>query len=55
MTKEQSTNILCFIAQEFVSPLCFIENEETKALYNKLSGEKFNELCELVRSAITEG
>ena len=47
MTEEQCTEILCFVAQEIISPLA-CEERTGKELFVEWSGERFNELCKKV-------
>lgn len=47
MTRNEADIILSYIAQNFISPLCFDERE-AKDIYLEYSGEKFNELVSLV-------
>ena len=55
MTKHEREEILCYIAQEFVSPL-FHEGKEMTAeeIWLEWSGNKFNSLCEFVSQFVTE-
>ena len=53
MTKEEATEILCYIAQEIVSPLAFDERP-AKEVWLELSGAKFNELCAFVSQFVKE-
>ena len=53
MTKEEATEILCYIAQEIVSPLAFDERP-AKEVWLELSGKKFNDLCAFVSKFVKE-
>ena len=47
MTKNEREEILCYIAQEIISPLAFDERP-AKEVWLELIGEKFNSLCKFV-------
>lgn len=47
MTRKEADTILSHIAQNFISPLCF-DKREAKDIYLEYSGEKFNELVDVV-------
>lgn len=53
MTKDEREEILCYIAQEIISPLAFDERP-AREVWLELSGEKFNSLCEFVSQFVTE-
>ena len=53
MTKNEREEILCYIAQEIISPLVFDE-PPAKEVWLELSGEKFNELCVFVSQFVKE-
>ena len=55
MTKHEREEILCHVAQEFISPL-FHEGQKMTAeeIWLEWSGNKFNELCEFVSQFVTE-
>jgi hypothetical protein len=53
MTKEEREEILCYIAQEIISPLAFDERPARK-VWLELSGQKFNSLCEFVSQFVKE-
>ena len=48
-----ATEILCYIAQEIISPLAF-DNRKASKVYLELSGEKFNELCKFVHKVLED-
>lgn len=55
MTKNEREEILCYIAQEFVSPLFHEAKEKTgKEIWLEWSGTKFNELCAFVSKFVNE-
>lgn len=47
MTKEQKDEILCYVAQEILSPLATDDRTASEA-WKELIGEPFNKLCRLV-------
>ena len=51
MTKEQADKILCYVAQELISPLAFDERPAKEA-WNDLIGEKFSKLCVLINEVV---
>lgn len=53
MTKEEAMDILCYVAQEIISPLAF-DKRSAKEVWLELSGEKFNKLCEFVNGKVKE-
>ena len=53
MTKNEREEILCYIAQEIISPLAFDERP-AKEVWLELSGGKFNKLCVFVSQFVTE-
>lgn len=53
MTKNEREEILCYIAQEVISPLAFDERPASE-VWLELSGEKFNSLCEFVSQFVEE-
>lgn len=57
MTKNEKDEILCYIAQNFVSTVYHkgVKQQKTaKEIYLEWSGKKFNELCEFVSQFVTE-
>ena len=48
-----ATEILCYIAQNIISPLAF-DNRKASKVYLELSGEKFNELCKFVHKVLED-
>jgi hypothetical protein len=53
MTKNEREEILCYIAQEIISPLAFDERP-AKEVWLELSGKKFNKLCVFVSQFVEE-
>ena len=53
MTNEEATDILCYVAQNMISPLCF-DKGTVKEAYLRLSGTEFNNLVKFVRDMITD-
>jgi hypothetical protein len=53
MTKEEREEILCYVAQEIISPLAF-DKRPAEEVWLELSGEKFNSLCEFVSQFVEE-
>lgn len=54
MTKDEREEVLCYIAQEIISPLAFDERPASE-VWLELSGKKFNSLCEFVSQFVREG
>ena len=53
MTRAEADKILCYLAQEWVSPLCFADESKTVAdVYDELSSTKFSEVCRLINDMI---
>ena len=53
MTKNEREKILCYIAQEIISPLAFDERP-AKEVWLELSGKKFNSLCKFVSQCVKD-
>ena len=53
MTKEEATDILCYVAQEIISPLAFNEKIGSE-IWEELTSEKFNKLCKFVHGMVKE-
>lgn len=51
MTKEEATDILCYVAQEIISPLAFNEKIGNE-IWEELTSEKFNKLCRFVNGMV---
>lgn len=47
ITHDEAQEILCYIAQNIISPLAFDERP-AREVWLELSGHKFNDLCEFV-------
>lgn len=53
MTKNEREEILCYIAQEIISPLAFDERP-AKEVWLELSKEKFNSLCKFMSQFVKD-
>lgn len=53
MTKQEATEILCYVAQEIISPLAFNEKIGSE-IWEELASEKFSKLCKFVNGKVTE-
>lgn len=53
MTKEERDEIGSYVAQNFISPLCF-SKESTKDIYLKMSGTKFSEFIAFLNNMVKE-
>lgn len=53
MTRKEAEDILCYVAQNIISPLAFDETP-AKEVWLKLSGDDFNKLCEFTYNMIEE-
>jgi hypothetical protein len=53
MTKQEATDILCYVAQEIISPLAF-DKRVCEEVWGELTSEKFNKLCRFVNGKVTE-
>lgn len=53
MTKQEATDILCYVAQEIISPLAFDERLGGD-IWEELTSEKFSKLCEFVNGKVKE-
>lgn len=53
MTREERDEIASYVAQNFISPLCFSE-ESTKENYLRMSGKEFNKFIEFLNNMIKE-
>ena len=47
MTKEERDEILSYVAQNFISPLCF-DDRPANEVYLEMSGDKFNDFVEFM-------
>lgn len=54
LTQTQIDEILSYIANNFISPLCF-DKRPTKEIYLEYSGKKFNDLVAFCRDLLDEG
>lgn len=53
MTENEREEILCYIAQEIISPLAF-DKRPASEVWLELSGKKFNNLCEFISQFVKE-
>lgn len=53
MTKNEREEILCYVAQEIISPLAFDERP-AKEVWLELSGEKFSSLCKFMSQFVKD-
>ena len=53
MTKKEAEDILCYVAQNIISPLAF-DKTPAKEVWLRLSGDDFNKLCKFVRDMIED-
>lgn len=53
MTKEEATDILCYIAQEFLEPFV-LDDSVSKELCHRMVGEQFNKLCKFINGKVEE-
>lgn len=55
MTKEEATEILCYIAEEIISPLV-LDNRPASEVVEKegYTSTKFNALCEFIHGMVKE-
>lgn len=51
LTEKERDEICSYVAQNFVSPLCF-DYDTAKEAYLDLSGDKFNQFCAFMRELI---
>ena len=54
MTRNEADEILCYIAQNIISPMAF-DDRKALEVWIELSGEKFNDLCKFVYNLTKEG
>ena len=55
MTRKEATEILCYIAQEIISPLV-LDNRPANEVVEKegYTSTKFNELCKFIHGKVKE-
>lgn len=53
MTKEEATEILCYIAQDFLEPLA-LSDDITEELRHTMCGDQFNALCKFIHGKVKE-
>ena len=51
MTKAEADEILGYIANEMISPICD-SNKTANEIFSELTKEKFNDLCRLVYAKV---
>lgn len=51
MTKEERDEIASYVAQNFISPLCF-SKEPAKEIYLHMSGDEFNKFIEFLNNMV---
>ena len=53
MTKEEATDILCYIAQNFLEPFA-LDDSVSKELRHKMLGEQFSKLYKFINGKVEE-
>lgn len=53
MTKEEATDILCYIAQDFLEPFV-LDDSVSNELHRRMVGEQFNKLCKFINGKVEE-
>lgn len=53
MTKEEATDILCYIAQDFLEPFV-LDDSVSEELHHRMVGEQFNKLCKFIHGKVEE-
>jgi hypothetical protein len=53
MTKLEATNILCYIAQDYLEPFV-MDDSVSDELRHKMLGEQFNKLCKFVNELVKD-
>jgi hypothetical protein len=53
MTREEANEILCYVAQEIISPLAFDERLGGN-IWEELTSEKFSKLCKFVNNLVSD-
>lgn len=53
MTKEEATDILCYIAQDFLEPFV-LDNSVSEELHHRMVGEQFSKLCKFIHGKVEE-
>ena len=53
MTKEEATDILCYIAQDFLEPFV-LDDSVSEELHRRMVGEQFNKLCKFINGKVEE-
>ena len=47
MTKQEATDILCYIAQDFLEPFV-LDGSVSEELRHRMVGEQFSKLCKFI-------
>ena len=53
MTREEATDILCYIAQDFLEPFA-LDDSVSEELHRRMVGEQFNKLCKFINGKVEE-
>lgn len=53
MTKQEATDILCYIAQDFLEPFV-LDKSVSEELHHRMVGEQFNKLCKFINGKVEE-
>lgn len=53
MTRLEATDILCYIAQNYLEPFV-MDDSVSDELRHKMLGEQFNKLCKFVNGKVNE-
>ena len=53
MTKQEATDILCYIAQDFLEPFT-LDDSVSEELHHRMVGEQFNKLCKFINGKVEE-
>ena len=53
MTREEATDILCYIAQDFLEPFV-LDGSVSEELHHRMVGEQFNKLCKFIHGKVEE-
>ena len=53
MTREEATDILCYIAQDFLEPFV-LDDSVSEKLHRHMVGEQFNKLCKFINGKVEE-
>ena len=53
MTRQEATDILCYIAQDFLEPFT-LDDSVSEELHHRMVGEQFNKLCKFINGKVKE-